>query len=227
MYRSGRWCSLILIATISLIVFSFFACDRKDTKTVEPDRHLPKDKPLELNYETISMLLEDMHRYAEALRPLDRKKIQRVDSWYKDVRFVTQQKPLFNNVYPDPANGRVTLLLTPKDPDTGSTYLLKFDKKLPVVNSDTIELQLRTQNLEEPLTCRLPMKDPEAYVQNVQSHLFTVKYLLYKRFLGSGTFDFDGLTIPTYRTRGYPFIVFDVIKADLIDTTAKLTCECR
>lgn len=227
MCRSGRWRSLILIAAISLIVFSFFACNRKDTKTVEPDRNLPKDKPLELNYDTVAMLLEDMHRYAQALRPLDRERIHRIDGWYKGVHFITQQKPLFNNLYPDPANGRVTFLLEPKDPDTGSTYLLKFDKKLPIVNSDTIELQLRTQNPQEPLTCRLPMKEPEAYVQDVRTHLFTVKYLLYKRFLGSGTFDFDGLTIPTYRTRGYPFIVFDVIKADLIDTTAKLTCECR
>lgn len=227
MYRSGRWSSLFFVAAISLIVLSPLACNRKET-TVEPDRNLPKDKPLELNYETVSMLIEDMHRYALALRPLDRQKIQRIDSWYKGVRFVFQQKPMFSNVYADPANGRVTFLLIPKDPASGSNYLLKFNKKLPVVNTDTLELVLRTQkNPDEPLTCRLPMKDPEGYMKEVRTHLFTVKYFLYKRFLGSGTFDFDALTIPTYRTRGYPFIVFDVIKADLIDTTAKLTCECR
>jgi hypothetical protein len=216
-----------LIAAVSLVVFCFAGCNRKNNNPPEADRHFPKDKPLELNYETVSILLEDMQRYVRALKPLDREKLKRIDGWYKDVRFVMQQKPLFNNVYADPANGRVTFLLTPKDPDTGSTYLLKFNKKTPVVNSDTVEVQLRTQAPEEPLTCRLPMADPAEYVQGIRTHLFTVKYLLYKRFLQSGTFDFDGLTIPTYRTRGYPFIVFDVIKADLIDTTAKLNCECR
>ncbi|HSE39185.1 MAG TPA: hypothetical protein VLH08_00345, partial [Acidobacteriota bacterium] len=133
----------------------------------------------------------------------------------------------FVNVYPDVDNKRVVLLIAPKDPATGASYLLKFDKKLPVVNMDTIEVTIRLPDPEEPLTCWMSMSDPSKYVAEVQSHLFTVRYKLYKKFLQSGTFDFDALTLPTYRVRGVPFIVFDLDETELTDTTAKISCKCQ
>lgn len=216
---------LLCIVPAALLLSA--ACGPGKPSVTEPSRTLPKGVPQELNYDNVSLLLEDMDRFVKALKPLNLEAAQRVDARFNGVTFQTVQPPLFVNVYPDPANKRVVFLIFPKDPKTGSTYLLHFDKKLPVVNEDTIEVQIRTRNPEEPLTCLLDQPDPQAYVDQVRTHLFSVRYLLFKRFLQSGTFDFDGLSIPTYRQRGYPFIVFDLGKAELNDNTAKLTCECR
>lgn len=214
----------------SLLILGFLlclSCGPGKPAVTEPSRSFPKNSPQELSYDNVSLLLEDMERFTRALKPLDLEAAQRVNDRYSEVSFRTKEPPLFVNVYPDPANKRVVFLVFPRDPKTGSTYLLLFDKKLPVINESTVELQIRTRNPEEPLTCLLNHPDPQSYIDEVRSHMFTLELTLYKKFLQSGTFDFDGLTIATYRQRGYPFIVFDLMKSQLTDNTAKLSCECR
>lgn len=174
-----------------------------------------------------ALLLEDMERFVKSLKPLDLEAAKGIDSRNSGVLYKLDQAPLFLNVYPDPANSRVVFLVSPKDPKTGANALLTFDKKLPVINESTVEIQIRTQNPDEPLTCLLNQPDPAAYVEDIRSHMFSMRYTLTKRFLQSGTFDFDALHLATYRQRGYPFIVFELVKAELNDTTAKLSCECR
>ena len=220
---------MIRIGWIGAFLAAIFlvACGPSAPQISEPSRTFPKGKPVDLNYENVSLILEDMERFTKALKPLNLEAARKINDRYTGVQFQTLQKPLFINVYPDTENKRMVFLVFPKDPATGSSYLLHFDKKLPVVNSDTIEIQIRTRNPEEPLTCLMDHPDAVTYMQEVQSHLFTARYVLYKRFLQSGTFDFDALTITSYRQRGYPFIVFELLKAELTDTTSKLTCECR
>ena len=215
--------ALILAAAVWLAT----SCGPGKSAITEPSRTFPKNTPQDLNYENVSLLLEDMERFTKALKPLDLDAAQRINDRYAEVTFQTKQAPLFTNVYPDYANSRVVFLIFPKDPKTGSTYLLQYDKKLPVINESTVEIQIRTRNPEEPLTCLLNHPNPQAYIDEIRSHLFTVQLTLYKRFMQSGTYDFDGLTIATYRQRGYPFIVFDLMKSELTDNTAKLSCECR
>src|SRR5262245_58514885 len=201
-------------------------CSKRKPEDELPVKSFPKGVPQKLTYENVSMLIADMQRFHNALKPLDTKRAKAIDERYKGVFFELQQKPLFLNVYFDPQNKRIVFLIAPKDPATGENYLLKFDKNLPLVNMNTVEVQLRLKDNEAPLTCLLSHEDPDGYVQEVQSHLFTVKYKLYKKFLQSGSFDFDALTIPTYRKHAYPFIVFDLDEAELTDTTAKLSCRC-
>lgn len=214
----------IVVGILSLTVLG---CNKERTEEKPPAKSFPKGVPQSLNYETTTQIIEDMQRFQKALKPLDIERAKAIDERYKGVFFELQVKPLFVNVYPDPPNKRVVFLIVPKDPVTLETYLLKFDKNLPVVNMDTVEIQIRLRDQESPLTCLMPHENSDAYVQEVQSHLFTVKYKLYKKFLQSGTFDFDGLTIPTYRKRALPFIVFDLDEAELTDTTAKLSCKCK
>jgi hypothetical protein len=202
------------------------AC-KNETKSDEPTKTLAKGTPLELNKENVSILIEDMQRFQKALRPLDREKTRAIDERYKGVFFEQNAKPLFVNVYPDQDNKRVVFLIVPKDAATGTSYVLNFDNELPVVKSKTIEVMIRLPDPEEPLTCWMSMTDPSKYVTEIQSHLFTVRYKLYKKFLQSGTFDFDALTLPTYRVRGMPFIVFDLDDAELTDTTTKVSCKCQ
>lgn len=214
----------IVVGILSLTVLG---CNKERIEEKLPAKSFPKGVPQSLNYETTTQIIEDMQRFQKALKPLDIERAKAIDERYKGVFFELQVKPLFVNVYPDPPNKRVVFLIVPKDPVTLETYLLKFDKNLPVVNMDTVEIQIRLRDQESPLTCLMPHENSDAYVQEVQSHLFTVKYKLYKKFLQSGTFDFDGLTIPTYRKRALPFIVFDLDEAELTDTTAKLSCKCK
>ena len=221
----------MLRATIKIILFGFIlglifiSCKQKSQEEL-PAKSFPKSVPQKLTHENVSMLIEDMQRFHKALRPLDANRAKAIDERYKGVFFELDAKPLFVNVYADPPNKRVVFLIVPKDPITGENYLLKFDKNLAVVNDKTVEIQLRLKDNEAPLTCLLPHQDPEAYVQEVQSHLFTAKYKMYKKFLQSGSFDFDALTITTYRKHTWPFIVFDLDEAELTDTTAKLSCKC-
>ncbi len=220
--------AIVRIIFVGLILaLAVPGCNKEKSKEELPAKSFPKGVPQSLNYETTSQIIEDMQRFHNALKPLDHKKAKAIDDRYKGVFFELQMKPLFVNVYPDSPNKRVVFLIVPKDPVTLENYLLKFDKNLPVVNMNTVEIQVRLRDQESPLTCLMPSQDSDAYVQEVQNHLFTVRYKLYKRFLQSGTFDFDGLTIPTYRKRAFPFIVFDLDETELTDTTAKLSCKCK
>lgn len=203
-----------------------YSCDQKAGQPGSSTPAFAKDKPHELNFETVSRLIQDMNQYNDSVKKLDHSKIQALDGRYQGVHFTVQQKPLFLNVYPDPAGGRVIFLLVPKDPTTGSNYLLTFDKKLPVVDAETIELQVRTKDPEKPLTCTLPVTDTAAYMTAYPTHQYVVEYQFTKKFLQSGTYDFDALTVPSYRQRGYAFITFDLAKVQVKDQTANSTAEC-
>jgi len=182
--------------------------------------------PQNLTYETVVHILQDMSAYTKAVKKLDNAALQKLDKSYQGVTFTTEQKPLFLNVYPDQSGGRIIFLLVPKEPNTGANYLLTFDRKLPVIDSETVELQIRTKDPEKPLTCSLSVSDTAAYMTEYPSHQFIARYYFTKKFLQSGTYDFDALTVPSYRTRGYPFITFDLAKAEVVDQTANLTASC-
>jgi hypothetical protein len=210
----------------SIVALICIGCKKQTSQDDLPAKSFPKGTPQKFTYENMSMLIEDMQRFHKALRPLDANRAKQIDARYKGVFFEIEAKPLFVNVYSDPQNKRVVFLIAPKNAATGENYVLKFDKNLPVVNMNLAEIQLRLKDNEAPLTCLLPQENSDQYVQDVQGHLFTVKYKLYKKFMQSGSFDFDALTITSYRKHAYPFIVFDVDEAELSDTTAKQSCKC-
>ena len=216
-----KYACLVLLMSLSL-----YSCGGQKGQNGSSVPALAKNTPHELTFETVSRIIQDMKRYTDAVKKLDHSTIQPIDQDYQGVRFTTQQPPLFLNVYPDPAGGRVIFLLVQKDPSTGSNYLLTFDKKLPVIDSETVELQIRTKDPEKPLTCSMQVADTAAYMTQYPSHKIVVQYELTKKFLQSGTYDFDALTVPSYRQRGYAFITFDLVKASLKDETANLTADC-
>jgi hypothetical protein len=187
----------------------------------------PKNSKQQLDEKTFSLILQDMKRYTEAVRELDHSVLKTLDDQYSTVTFETEQKPLFLNVYSDKPSGQIVFLMMPKDPETGSNYLFQFPKNLPVINGKTVELQIRTQDAEKPLTCMMKVPDPAAYMPDFKSHEVTAQYELKKHFLQSGTYDFDALNMPSYRQRGYPFVTFDYQKAQVIDKTANLTADCK
>jgi hypothetical protein len=212
-----------LLLFISIFIYS---CSGPKGEEGKSEPGLAKNVSHDLTFETVSRMTQDMKRYTELVKKLDRSAIQTLDQNYQGVRFTTEQQPLFLNVYPDPAGGRIIFLLVQKDPSTGSNYLLTFDKKLPVIDSETVELQIRTKDPEKPLTCSLQVTDTAAYMTEYPSHKFVVQYEFTKKFLQSGTYDFDALTVQSYRQRGYAFITFDLAKASVKDLTANLTADC-
>src|SRR5262249_39819583 len=151
------------------------------------------------------------------------KTLQQIDNTYQGVKFRLKETPLFLNVYPDNANGRVVFLLSPKDPMTGTNYQISFQKNLPVIDANTVELQFRMTNPEAPLTCMLKTADPEQYIKERQDHTYEVTYLLAKRFVQSGTYDFDALRVTSYRHNGLPFLVFDLQSTEVKDVTTSQT----
>ena len=210
-----------------LIAVCLVSCgDKKDQGSKASTPAFPKNAPQALGYENVSRILQDMKHYSEAVKKLDQPTVQTVDQNYQGVVFQTRHKPLFLNVYPDPAGGRVIFLLMPKDPTTGSNYLLTFDKKLPVIDNDTVELQIRTKDPEKPLTCTLEVADAAAYMTEYPTHDIQVEHTVRKRFLQSGSYDFDALTVPGYRTRGYMYITFDLMNSEVKDLTSNLTAKC-
>jgi hypothetical protein len=211
---------------ILLLVASLISCGGKSASNGTSKPSFPKNSPQQLNEQTISAVLKDMKTYTDAVQKLDQSVLKGLDRDYEGVIFHTEQKPLFLNVYPDAAGGRVIFLMMPKDPATGSNYLLTFGKELPVVNDKTIELQIRTRDPEQPLTCAMKVTDPAAYMSEYQSHDVIASYELTKKYLRSGTYDFDALTVPSYRQHGYAFITFDFHKAEVMDKTANLTATC-
>jgi hypothetical protein len=213
---------------VGLLSCLLFGCggQKGDDKEPPSGPAFAAKTPQNLNYETVSHILQDMSAYTTAVKKLDNAALQKLDKSYQGVTLTTEQKPLFLNVYPDQGGGRVIFLLVPKEPSTGSNYLLTFDRKLPVIDSETVELQVRTRDPEKPLTCSVQVADTAAYMTEYPSHQFVARYFFTKKFLQSGTYDFDALTVPSYRTRGYPFIVFDYAKAEVVDQTANLTASC-
>jgi len=213
-----------LFLLISLLFL--YSCGGQKGKEETSVPALAKNSVNALSFEMVSRIILDMKRYTVAVKKLDHSTSKKLDDDYQGVRFKTEQPPLFLNVYPDAAGGRIIFLLVQKDPTTGANYLLTFDKKLPVIDSETVELQVRTKDPEKPLTCSLKVEDTAAYMTAYPAHKFIVEYEFTKKFLQSGTYDFDALTVPSYRQRGYAFITFDLAKASVKDTTANLTADC-
>jgi len=215
--------SLILFILCCFLI----SCGQEKPKVPLSGKTFPKGTPQDLNYENMSALLNDMKAFAASVRSLDQKAIQTINERYTGVLFQTTQKALLLNVYPGPTNKAIVFLLVPKDPQTGANYLLKFDKTLAAAGENVLELQIRTKDEQTPLNCTLPVPDAAVYMQEYRSHAYEAKFTFRKQFVQSGTYDFDALTYPAYRTRGYAFIVFDLTKTELTDKSANLTCECR
>lgn len=216
--------SIRLRIVLAVCAFVFIGCEKKSQN--EPaTKPFPKSIPQPLNYENISVLIEDMKQFSQAVKAVNRKAVGELDARYLDVYFETVQQPLLLNLYP--ANNGILHIVVPKDPKTGSDYVLRFDKKLPVIDSNEVILELRTSSPDAPLTCPIPIADFTAYMKEYRTHKFEVRYKLYKRFSQSGTYDFDALTYPAYRAKGLPFIVFDIVSAQLTDHTANVTADCK
>ena len=213
-----------IVLLISLVLYACGGKTRDDTS--KGVATFPKGSTQDLNYDTASKILSDMQLYTTAVKKLDNSVLQKLDQNYQNVSFKTEQKPLFINVYPDPSGARIIFLLAQKEPTTGTNYLLTFDKKLPVIDSEMVELQIRTRDPEKPLTCSMTVQDTAAYMAEYTSHQLVAQYQLKKQFLQSGTYDFDALTIPSYRQRGYAFITFDLMKAEVKDQTGNLAAPC-
>jgi len=216
-----------LFILLAVLLLCFAACQKQQNTAVTQEKSFPKHVGQALNYENLSILLKDMQAYAAAVKKLDQTALKAINNRYTDVYFQSTVSPLFLNVYPDAPNGKIVFLMVPKDPETGADFLLKFDKKLPVVNSETIQIQVRSENPDQPYNCLLPVSNPSEYMNEYKNHKLAARYTLYKRFLQSGTFDFDALTVPGYRTSGYPFIVFLLVKSELTDSTVNQTVECK
>jgi hypothetical protein len=214
-----------LVIILFILIYSFYGCQKGTEPRLSFGKEFPKSTPQSLSYENIAILLNDMQIFSGALKKLDEDILKKANDRYVDVYFETEQPPLVMNV--TPVAGGVTFLILVKDPDTGSNYMLKYDRKLPVIDSDSLELQIRKKDEKAPVSCLMPVPDPAAYLNEYKSHEMKVKFTLYKKFLQSGTYDFDALKYPGYRTRGYAFIVFDLVKADLADKTTGQTCSCR
>jgi len=215
----------LVFTIIFILIFSIFYCGKE--KEVRYGKAFPKSVPQDLNYENITVLLTDMKLYADAVKSLDKEVVQKVDDRYHDVYFRLERKPMVLSAAPDPAAGRVTLLILPKEAQSGSNILLEFDRKLPAVDTETVELQIRSRDENAMVHCSFSVPDPAAYINEFRDHDLSATFTLYKKFSQSGTFDFDALSYPAYRTHGYPFIVFDLVKAEFTDKTANITCQCR
>lgn len=216
-------CALVIVILTLFIV----SCEKEPSKSSSFGKALPKSNPQDLNYENVSILLNDMKIYSDAVRALDQDTLRTANDRYVDVYFQLDGAPLVFTTSSDAAHGQAILILAPKDPQTGSNILLKFDKKLPVVDSDTLELDIKTKNENETFTCAFSAADPAGYLNEFRTHDLSVRMTLYKKFLQSGTFDFDALTVTSYRLHGYPFVVFDLVKVELTDKTASLSTQCR
>jgi hypothetical protein len=205
-----------------------WGCKKEEKKEIVSTAHkFPKNIPQPLNYQNLSILIEDMKRFSQAVKAINHSKVQEIDDRYQDVYFETEQEPLLLNLYPDPANGRVLHVLMPKDPKTGSDYVVRFDQKLPVIDSNTVIFELHTASPDAPLTCPMQLTDISEYMKEYRDHKFRVRYKFFKRFSQSGTYDFDALTFPAYRSKGLPFIVFDIVSAQLTDQTVNVTFDCK
>jgi hypothetical protein len=220
-----RYFPFVVVGLLSLFVAA--GCGKKEESSTASSKGFPKSTPQPLNYETLSILIGDMKAFSQAVKKIDRKTVNEIDSRYVDVYFETVQQPLLLNLYPDPTNDLVIQIVVPKDPKTGSDFVLHFDKKLPIINSNEMILELHTSSPDAPLACPMRVGDLTAYMKEYQSHKYEVKYKLFKRFSQSGTYDFDAISYPAYRMKGLPFIVFDIVSAQLTDLTTNAIAECK
>ncbi len=222
--KNGLLFAVLLIAQIVILP----GCKKEDNKEASaPSKVFPKNLPQPLDYPTISAMISDMDRFSRAVKAVNHKEVESIDERYRDVYFETQQQPLLLNLYPDPTNGRIIHLVVPKDPKTGSDYVLHFEQKLPIIDSNSVLLELHPPTTDAPLSCPMQLTDIAAYMKHYQDHKYEIRYKLSKRFSQSGTYDFDALRFPAYRSKGLPFIVFEIVSAQLTDLTTKQTIDCK
>jgi hypothetical protein len=224
MKKSNKQAGCIVTLFILLLMIASCSGPEKSSTTVKA---APAGPPKKLDYATTAALVTDMKSFATAIQSRDEKILQQVDARYSGTLFELDIKPLLYNVYPDPSGKAVVFLIYPKDPRTGSDYRLQFDRKVPAVNTETIEIQIRTKDANTPLNCIMNVPDPKTYVKEYESHDIIAHYTLSKHFMQSGTYDFDALLYPSYRLHGYPFVVFDLSKTELVDKTVNATTSCR
>jgi len=219
--RARLW-DLIIAAFFIVLAASGCGDEKKaTTKTASPG------PPKQLDYTTVSTLVKDMKDFAGAIQSRDGDILNRVNDTYSGVLFKADLKPLLYQVYPDPTGKSVVFLIYTKDARTGSDYLLHFDSKLPATNTEVLELQIQTKDPNTPLNCIMNVPDPKTYVKEYEDHDIVAHYTFSKQFLQSGTYDFDAILYPSYRTHGYPFVVMDLVSIELEDRTIKATTQCR
>jgi hypothetical protein len=216
----------IVTTILFLLLLPIVGCDKSD-QSAATAKAAPAGPPKKLDYATIAALVTDMKSFATAIQSRDQNILQQVNNRYSGQLFELDIKPLLYNVYPDPTGKAVVFLIYPKDPRTGSDYKLQFDHKIEAVNSETIELQIRTKDPNTPLNCIMNVPDAKSYVKEYDKHDILAHYTLSKQFLQSGTYDFDALLYPSYRLHGYPFIVMDLMKTELTDRTVNASTTCR
>jgi len=215
-----------IFITLFILLLSIVSCGgaEKSNATV---KSAPAGPPKKLDYATTAALAADMKSFATAIQSRDQNVLQQIDDRYSAALFELDIKPLLYNVYPDPSGKAVVFLIYPKDPRTGSDYRLQFDRKIPATGTEMIEIQIRTKDPNTPLNCIMNVADPKAYVKEYESHDIIARYTFSKQFLQSGTYDFDALLYPSYRLHGYPFIVLDLVKTELVDKTVNAATSCR
>ena len=224
---NGAFKKAALLVILLLVVPVLSGCKKEKKREAGAVKIFPKNVPQSLNYENVSTLIGDMKEFSQAVKSVNQKEVQEIDGRYQDVYFETDQQPLLLNLYPDHANGKVIHVVVPKDPRTGSDYVLNFDKNLPIINSKKLLLELQTSSPEAPLTCPMEVTDLSTYMKEYRDHKFRVRFKLFKQFSQSGTFDFDALVYPVYRSKGLPFLNFDILSAELTDLTANSTVLCK
>lgn len=219
---------IVIVACCAILVVLLSGC-RKAEQQETKLKSFPPNVPQGLTYENIAVILQDMQRYQEAVKKLDSKRIQAIEDRYRRTLFGIQETPLLTYVYPDPPYSRIVLMMMPKDSKTGADWIYNYDKPLPVIHSKSVEIKIRDKDPNNPLVCLLKVPDTTAYMNEYEqeSHKYFVRFYVRKHFSGSGTFDFDAMTIPSYRPHGVPFIVFDLDRAQLTDQTVQKTIDCR
>ena len=220
--RSLLW--NLTIAALFLITIAGGCGNEKHEGTTKAATPGP---PKTLDYGTLTTVTQDMKDFAAAIQSRDGDVLNKINGRYSGALFQADLKPLLYQVYPDPSGKAIVFLIYAKDPRTGSDYLLHFDRKLPAVDTEVLELQIRTKDPNTPLNCIMNVADPQTYVKEYEKHDIVAHYTFSKQFLQSGTYDFDAIRYTSYRTHGYPFVVMDLLKTQLEDRTINAKTECR
>jgi hypothetical protein len=219
--------SSLLNLTIAALLLIAIASGCGSEKPQATTRAGTSGPPKTLDYGTLTALTQDMKDFAAAIQSRDGNLLNKINDRYSGALFQADLKPLLYQVYPDPAGKSVVFLIYTKDPRTGSDYLLHFDRKLPAVDAEVLELQIRTKDPNTPLNCIMEVPAPQTYVKEYEKHDIVAHYTFSKQFLQSGTYDFDAIRYTSYRTHGYPFVVMDLLKTQLEDRTINAKTECR
>ncbi len=212
-----------LLFVLILAIFVFTGCQKKEGAET---KIFPKNSPQPLNYENISIVLKDRKQYFDSVKNRDQKLLREIDQRYEDVYFEFRSRPLLRNLYPDPEKGRIIHIVEVKDPETESDFVLQFDKKLPVIDSNSISLALRLSIPNGLLLCPMEISESSGYVDEYRNHEFQIRFRLFARFSPSGSFGFDPLPEST-AVAARNGLFFEIVEAELSDLTANIVSACR